>query len=196
MKTRMVAAASIILAVVLIATMSIAAPSCCDPKNSSTQATRFAPVQQTNGPMPVAVPQTRVVTRQIAAGRVRPTPKYSGRPVPRTQYAVAKPVGFPNAPAAPSCCSTPNNRGPARGINASVQGQFRGCACCGGGSRQPRYSGFQPVNGQVQLMSNPPRAGQQVYPAGQASCCSTTGSVNNQGRGWNVAQPTGFPGLW
>jgi hypothetical protein len=198
MKMRMLTAASIILTVVLVAAMSQAAPSCCDPKNSSIPAASLAPVQPMNGPAVVAAPRARVVSRQIVSGPVRSTPKYPARPMPPRQYAVAKPIGFPNAPAVPSCCAVPNGNGQARGINAAVQGQFRGCGCCGGNANQARNSGFQPVNGQVQFMSNPPTTGRQVYPVGQASCCSAAGSGGNkQGSRWNVsAQPAVFPGLW
>jgi hypothetical protein len=197
MKMRMLTAASVILTVVLMAAISQAAPSCCDPKNSSIPTVTLAPVQPMNGPAVVPAPQARVVSRPIASGPVGPTPKYPARALPQRQYAVARPVGLPIAPAVPSCCAVPNGNGQARGINAAVQGRSRGCGCCGGNRDQARYSGFQPVSGQVKFMSNPPTTGRPVYPVGQASCCSAAGPGSNQGRGWNAsAQPAVFPGLW
>lgn len=195
MKTRMITAASIFLAVVLIATTSYALPSCCDPKNSSAATGTLAQGQPMSGPGIVAAPQARVVTRQAVPAPVRPTPKYLGMPLPKRQYAAAKPAGLLSAPAAPSCCALPNNSGPARAINPATQGPPRGCGCCGTTGAQAKYSGFQPPPGQVQFMSNPASAGQPVSPGGQASCCSPTGPGNNP-VGWNAAQPASFPGLW
>jgi hypothetical protein len=197
MKTRMLITASIMLTVVLMAAMSQAAPSCCDPKNSPIPTATLPPAQRLSGPSVVAAPQALVVARQVASGPVRPAPKYPSRPLPRRQYAVAKPVGLPSAPAVPSCCAVPNSNGQPRGINAAVQGKSRGCGCCGGKSGQASYTRFQPVSGQVQFMSNPPATGRQVYPVPQASCCSGAGPGNNQGRAWNASvQPAVFPGLW
>jgi hypothetical protein len=198
MKMRVLAAASILLTVVLVAAISHAAPSCCDPKNGSTPGATLAPGQPTQGAIPAASPQQRVVIPQVTPAMVRATGSNWGGPVPQRQYAASKPVGLPNAPAAPSCCAVPNNSGPARGINPATQAQFRGCGgCggCGGAGGQASYSGLQPASGPVQFTSNPPSTGQQVYPAGQASCCSTTGPSNNRG-GWNASQPAVFPGLW
>ncbi len=49
MKMRVFAAASIILTVVLVAAISHAAPSCCDPQNSSAPGATLAPGQPTRG---------------------------------------------------------------------------------------------------------------------------------------------------
>jgi hypothetical protein len=195
MKMRVFAAASILATVVLVAATSHASPSCCDPKNSSAPIGTFVPGQPMQVTIPAASPQQRVVTRQITPAMVRATGSNWGGPVPQGQYAVSKPVGVPNAPASPSCCTGPNNSGPARGINPATQAQFRGCGGCGGTGGQASYSGFQPASAPVQFTSNPPNTGQQVYPAGQAPCCATTGPGNNQGS-WNASQPTVFPGLW
>lgn len=228
MKMRLLAAASILLTVVIIASTGHAAPSCCDPKNGSTPGATFVPGQATNGPVPVGAPQARVASRQIVPARVRATgsnwgvppisqrqyappspvglPKAPALPsccstannrglAPQRQYAAAKPIGLPNAPAAPSCCALPDNSGPARGINSSTQGQSPVCGCCGGTRSQASYSVLQPASGSVQFMSNPPAAGQQVYPASQASCCTPKGPGNIQGVR-NASQLTGFPGLW
>jgi hypothetical protein len=198
MKMRVFAAASIILTVVLVAAISHAAPSCCDPQNSLAPGVTLAPGQPTRGPILAASPQQRVVTPQVTPAVVRATGSNWGGPAPQRQYAASKPVGLPNAPAAPSCCTVPNNSGPARGINPAPQAQFRGCGgCggCGGAGGQASYSGLQPASGPVQFTSNPPRTGQQLYPAGQASCCSTTGARNNRAS-WNASQTTVFRGLW
>jgi len=230
MKMRVFAAASILLTVVLVAAISHAAPSCCDPKNSSTPGATLAPGQPTRGPILATSPQQRVVTPQVTPAMVSATGSNWSRPVPQRQFAAAKPGGLPNAPAAPSCCSVPNNRGPApqgqysaskpigfataaggpsccavpnnqgssRGIAPVPQALFRGCGgCggCGGAGGQASYQGFQPASGPVQFTSNPPSTGQQVYPAGQASCCPTTGPSNNRAA-WNASQATVFPGLW
>jgi hypothetical protein len=198
MKMRVLAAASIVLTVVLVAAISHASPSCCDPKNSSAPGAMFAPGQPTQGAIPAASPQQRVVTPQITPAMIRATGSNWGGPVPQGQYAAPKPVGLPNVPAAPSCCAGPNNSGPARGINPATQAQFRGCGgCggCGGTGGQASYSGFQPASGRVLSASNPPNSGQQVSPVPQAPCCSTTGPGSNQ-RGWNASQPTVFPVLW
>ena len=195
MKMRVFAAASILLTVVLVAAISHAAPSCCDPKNGSAPGATFAPGQPMQGTIPAASPQQRVVAPQVTPAMVRATGSNWSGPVPQRQVAASRPVGLLNAPAAPSCCAGPNNSGPARGINPATQAQFRGCGCSGGAGGQASYSGFQPASGPVQFTSNPPSNGQQVYPAGQASCCPTTGPSNNQG-GWNASQPTVFPGLW
>ncbi|MGO9570269.1 MAG: hypothetical protein ACLP5H_22290 [Desulfomonilaceae bacterium] len=194
MKIRVLAAASIILTVVLIAAMSHAAPSCCDPKNSSAPTGALVPGQPVRGPIPIAAPQARVATRQIAPASVRATGSNWAGPLPQRQYAASRPVGRPNAPAAPSCCALPNKSAPARGISAAPQAQSRGCACCGGTGGQASYSGFQPVGGQVQFTSNLPSAGQQVLPVAQAPCCSGSGPGYNRGD-WNASQPS-FPGLW
>ncbi len=227
MKMRLLAAASILLTVVLVASTSHAAPSCCDPKNGSTPVATFAPGQATSGPVRIAPPQARVASRQIVPA-VRATgsnwgvppiyqrqyaspspvglPKAPALPsccstannrgsAPQRQYAAAKPVGLPNAPAAPSCCALPNNSGPAAGINPATQGQSAGCGCCGGTRGQASYSVFQPASGSVQFTANPPITGQQVYPAGQASCCAPNVPSNIQ-CGRNALQLTGFPGLW
>jgi hypothetical protein len=195
MKMRVFAAASILLTVILVAALSHAAPSCCDPKTGSTPGATLAPGQRTQGTIPGVSPLQRVVTPQLTPARVRATGSNWGGPVPQRQYAASRPVGLPNAPAAPSCCAVPNNSGPARGINPAPQAQFRGCGCCGGTGGPASYSGFQPVNGPVQFTSNPPSTGQRVYPAGQASCCTPTEPSNNRG-GWNASQPTSFSGLW
>ncbi len=194
MKMRILAAASIILTVVLVAAISHAAPSCCDPKTSSTPGATLAPGQPTRVTIPAASPQQRVMTPQVIPAMVRATGSNWSGPVPQRQVAAPRPVGLPNAPAAPSCCTGPNNSGPARGINPAPQAQSRGCGCCGCAGGQASYSGFQPASGRVLTTSNPPNTGQQVFPVAQAPCCSTTGPGNNQG-GWNASQ-TGFPGLW
>ena len=198
MKMRILAAASVLLTVVLVAAISHTAPSCCDPKNGSTPGALFAPGQPTQGTIPAASPQRRVVTPQVTPAMVRATGSNWSGPVPQRQVAASRPVGLPNAPAAPSCCTGPNNSGPSRGINPASQAQFRGCGgCggCGGAGGQASYSGFQPASGRVLSTSNPPNTGQQVFPVAQAPCCSTTGPSNNQG-GWNASQPTVFRGLW
>jgi hypothetical protein len=198
MKMRVFAAASIILTAVLVAAISHAAPSCCDPQNSSAPGAMLAPGQPTRGLIRATSPQQRVVTPQVTPAVVRATGSNWGGPAPQRQYAASKPVGLPNAPAAPSCCTVPNNSGPPRGINPAPQAQFRGCGSCGGcggAGGQASYSGFQPASGPVQFTSNPPSTGQQVYPAGQASCCPTTGPSNNRAS-WNASQATVFPGLW
>ena len=194
MKMRVFAAASILLTVVLVAPISHAAPSCCDPNNGSTLGAMLAPGQPTRATIPAASPQQRVATPQVTPAMVRATGSNWSGPVPQRQVAASKPVGLPNAPAAPSCCAVPNNSGPARVINPATQAQFRGCGCSGGTGSQASYSGFQPASGPVQFTSNPSSTGQQVYPAGQASCCTPTGPSNNQG-GWNASRPV-FPGLW
>ena len=148
MKMRILAAASVLLTVVLVAAISHAAPSCCDPKNGSTPGALFAPGQPTQGTIPAASPQRRVVTPQVTPAMVRATGSNWSGPVPQRQVAASRPVGLPNAPAAPSCCTGPNNSGPSRGINPASQAQFRGCGgCggCGGAGGQASYSGFQPV---------------------------------------------------
>jgi hypothetical protein len=195
MKMRVSAAASILLIVVLVAAMSHAAPSCCDPKNGSAPGATFAPGQPTRVAGPTAPPQQRVVTPQVTPAMVRATGSNWRGPVPQGQYAASRPVGLPNAPAAPSCCAGPNNSGPARVINPATQAQFRGCGCSGRTGGQASYSGFQPASGRVLPISNAPSTGQQVYPAGQASCCPPTGPSNNQS-GWNASQTTVFRGLW
>jgi hypothetical protein len=195
MKMRMLTAASILLAVVLIATISHAAPSCCDPKNTSTPGATLAPGQPTMRTIPGPSIQQRLVAPQPAPGIVRATGSNWGGPVSQRPLAAAKPVGFLNAPAAPSCCALPNNTGQARAINPATQVSARGCGCCGSTGAQAQYSGFQPPRGQVQFTSNPPSTGQPVNPVGQASCCQPTGPGLNQG-GWNASQRTGFPGLW
>ena len=127
MKMRVFAAASIFLTVVLVAAISHAAPSCCDPQNSSAPGATLAPGQPTRGLIPATSPQQRVVNPQVTPAMVRATGSNWGGPAPQRQYAASKPVGLPNAPAAPSCCTVPNNSGPARGINPAPQAQFRGC---------------------------------------------------------------------
>jgi hypothetical protein len=193
MKMRLFAAASILLTVVLVAAISHAAPSCCDPKNGSAPGATLAPGQPTRSSIPAASPQQRVATPQVTPAMLRATGSNWNGPVPLRQVAASRPVGLLNPPAAPSCCAVPNNSGPAR-INPAPQAQSRGCGCCGGTGGQAPYSGFQPASGPVQFTSNPPSTGQQVYPAGQASCCPATGPSNIQS-GWNASRP-GFPGLW
>jgi hypothetical protein len=182
------------LTVVLVAPISHAAPSCCDPNNGSTLGAMLAPGQPTRATIPAASPQQRVATPQVTPAMVRATGSNWSGPVPQGQVAASRAVGLPNAPAVPSCCAVPNNSGPARGINPSTQAQFRGCGCSGGTGGPASYSRFQPASGPVQFTSNPPSTGQQAYPAGQASCCPTTGPSNNQG-GWNASRPV-FRGLW
>jgi hypothetical protein len=195
MKIGMLTAATILLAVVLIATISHAAPSCCDPKNTSTPGAALAPGQPTTRTIPGPTVQQRFVAPQASPGIVRATGGNWGGPVSQRPLAAARPVGFPNAPAAPSCCAVPNNSGPARAINPATQVPPRGCGCCGTTGAPAQYAGFQPPRGQVQFTSNPPRTGQTVNPAGQASCCQPAGAGVNQA-GWNASQRTGFPGLW
>ncbi len=191
MKLRIITAASILLSVVLVAAIGHAAPSCCDPQNGSAPGAMLAPGQSTRGTIPAASPQQRVATPQVTPAMVRATGSNWSGPVPQRQYAAPKPVGLLNAPAAPSCCALPNNGGP--GINPAPQVQSRGCGCCGGTRGQVSYPVFQPANGRVVSTSNPPNAGQQVLPVGQAPCCSTAGPSDQSG--WNASQ-TGFPGLW
>ncbi len=195
MKMRLLAAATIVLAAVLIAATSHAGPSCCDPKNGSTPGATLAPGQPTGDPFVTAAPQLRGVVGRPGPAAVRATGGNFVGPMPQGQYAAAKPVGPLNAPAAPSCCALPTNSGTPRGINPATQGQSPGCGCCGGNRGQAATSVFQPASGPVQFMSNPPSTGQQVNPAGQASCCTPKGPGNIQG-GRNASQPTGFPGLW
>jgi hypothetical protein len=195
MKMRILAAASVLLIVVLVAAISHADPSCCDPKNGSIPGATLAPARPTGDPFATSAPQSRVVPDRTAPAMVRATGSNWGGPVPQGQYAVPKPVGLQNAPAAPSCCTGPNNGGPARGINPATQAQSRGCGCCGGTGGRASNSGFQPASGRVLTTSNPPNTGQPVFPVAQAPCCSTTGPGNNQG-GWNASQPTVFRGLW
>jgi hypothetical protein len=194
MKMRVFAAAWILLTVVLAAAISHAAPSCCDPNNGSTLGAVLAPGQPTRGTIPAASPQQRVATPQVTPAMVRATGTNWSGPVPQRPVAASKPVGLPNAPAAPSCCAVPNNSGPARGINPATQAQSRGCGCSGATGGQASYSGVQPASGPVQFTSNPASMGQQVYPVGQASCCPPTGPSNNQG-GWNASRPV-FRALW
>jgi hypothetical protein len=194
MKMRILAAASVLLIVVLVTAIGHAAPSCCDPNNGSAPGAMLAPGQPTLRAIPAASAQQRVATPQVTPAMVRATGSNWGGPVPQGQIAGPRPVGVLNAPAAPSCCSRPNNSGPARGINPATQAQSRGCGCCGGTGGQASNSGFQPASGRVLTTSNPPNTSQQVFPVAQAPCCSTTGPGNNQG-GWKASQ-TGFPGLW
>ena len=195
MKMRVFAAASILLTVVLVAAISHAAPSCCDPKNGSAPGATFAPGQPMQGNIPAASPQQRVVAPQVTPAMVRATGSNWSGPVPQRQVAASRPVGLPNAPAAPSCCAVPNNSGPARGINPATQAQSRGCGCCGGTGGQASNSGFQPASGRVLFTSNPPNTGQQVFPVAPGPLLLNDRAQQQSG-GWNASQPTVFRGLW
>lgn len=192
MKERTLIVALVVLATALITATSQAAPSCCDPTNSSATTGLFSSPRPTSGPVPAGLPQRQVSSPKYAATNA---PAFPGRGIAQNNQYVARPAGLPNAPAAPSCCPVPNSRGPQRVINPAVQAQSSGCGCCGGNRGQVSNSLFRPVPGQVQFTSNPPASGRQVVPAGQASCCSPTGANNQQGS-WSATQAGGFPGLW
>ena len=94
MKMRVFAAASILLTVVLVAAISHAAPSCCDPKNGSAPGATFAPGQPMQGTIPAASPQQRVVAPQVTPAMVRATGSNWSGPVPQRQVAASRPVGL------------------------------------------------------------------------------------------------------
>jgi len=194
MKMRVLLAASIFLAAVLIAATSHAAPSCCDPKNAATPGAALALGQPTRGPISAARPQQRLVTPQAAPAMVKSNGWNFPGPAPQGQYAAPKPVAFPNAPAAPSCCAVPNGAGPARTIGPVPQAQFGGCGCSAGAGPRTSYPASQPMGRAAQLVSAPPNTGQQVYPVGQASCCPAPRAACPGG--WSNSQPQGFGGLW
>jgi hypothetical protein len=83
MKMRVFAAASILLAVVLVAPISYAAPSCCDPNNGSTPGAMLAPGQPTRSTIPAASPQQRVATPRVTPAMVRATGSNWSGPVQR-----------------------------------------------------------------------------------------------------------------
>jgi hypothetical protein len=193
LKTKMLSVALVLLAVGFIAVTSYAAPSCCDPKNGSTTGATIAP-GQVSGPVVAPFPQQRVVEPQAIPAVNRGAGSNWAGQIPQTRYAAERPVGLPRAPAAPSCCASPNNNGPARGITPPAQAQFRGCGCCGGAAGRGSCSSVQPLPRTNQSALTRPNAGQQIAPAGQPSCCQPAG-VNIQA-GRSSAQFQGFAEQW
>jgi hypothetical protein len=135
-----------------------AGASCCDPRNNTGQSFLSLPDPQGSKPaLPLAQTQNAGPRPQSAAV----TSMGSGWNVPQKQVysGPAQPV---NAPAAPSCCSGPNNTGAQQ-----VKPPVAGCGCGAGGSGcQGNQSGL--LQGSVKQSAPPyPQPAAMRYPGQQ-----------------------------